>query len=141
MNARVGRLEGAAAGFALLTLACASGVRAETVKLHADSAPAAALVAAAQNPPEIVGPWSAPTPHKTLQLDSKGRWGVRLDMEQPSGRDPDLKDYTAGAYYSLTPRIRVGGSVGLGDKFSNPTRLTPEDAAAPRVKLETRFRF
>ena len=85
-------------------------------------------------------PWSAPTPHKTLQLDSRGRWGVRLDMEQPTGRPADWKDVQAGAYLKLTSRIRVGGSVGFGDKFANPQRITPEDTA-PRVHLETSFKF
>ena len=85
-------------------------------------------------------PWSVPTPHKTLQLDSKGRWGVRLDLEQPSGRPSDLRDLQAGAYLRLTPRIRVGGSVGFGDKFATPQRITPEDTA-PRVHLETAFKF
>ena len=85
-------------------------------------------------------PWSIPTPHKTLQLDSQGRWGVRLDVEQPSGRSSDWKDVQAGAYLRLTPRIRVGGSVGFGDKFAQPQRITPEDTA-PRVHLETAFKF
>lgn len=88
----------------------------------------------------VAQPWSIPTPHKTLQLDSQGRWGVRLDVEQPSGRPSDWKDVQAGAYLRLTPRIRVGGSVGFGDKFAQPQRLTPEDTA-PRVHLETAFKF
>ncbi|MBE7217668.1 MAG: hypothetical protein INR64_04275 [Caulobacteraceae bacterium] len=89
---------------------------------------------------DLSKPWSVPTAHKTLQLDAKGRWGVRLDMEQPSGRSSDWKDVEAGAYLRLTPRLRVGGSVGLGDKFADPQRLTPEDTA-PRVHLETAFKF
>lgn len=85
-------------------------------------------------------PWSVPAPHRTVQLDSKGRWGVRLDMQQPSGRDVQLKDVQAGAYVNFGPRIRVGGSVGLGDRFEQPQRLTPQDTA-PRVHLETAFKF
>ena len=74
-----------------------------------------------------------PTPHKTLQLDSKGRWGVRLDMEQPSGRPSNWSDVQAGAYLRVTPRLRVVGSVGFGDKFATPQRITPEDTAPPRA--------
>lgn len=88
------------------------------------------------NQPSLV-----PQPHRTLQLDSKGRWGVRLDMEQPAGRPSDWQDVQAGAYVSLGSRLRVGGTVGFGDKFSTPQRITPQDAAQPRVRLETQFKF
>ncbi len=86
-------------------------------------------------------PSLVPQPHRTLQLDSKGRWGVRLDVEQPPGRPSDWQDVQAGAYVSLGSRVRVGGTVGFGDKFSNPQRITPQDAAQPRVRLETQFKF
>lgn len=86
-------------------------------------------------------PSLVPQPHRTLELDSKGRWGVRLDMEQPSGRAADWQDVQAGAYVSLGSRLRVGGTVGFGDKFANPQRITPQDAAQPRVRLETQFKF
>jgi hypothetical protein len=85
-------------------------------------------------------PWSAPTPLKQLQWDSKGRWGLRLDMNQPSNRNADWKDMQAGAYFRITPSLQVGGSVGLGDRLAQPRRVTPQDAA-PRVHLETAFRF
>ena len=81
-----------------------------------------------------------PTPHKTYQLDVKGRWGVKLDLEEPTNRATDWKDVQAGAYFNLSKSIRVGGSVGLGDKFAQPQHLTPEDTA-PRVHLETAFKF
>lgn len=85
-------------------------------------------------------PWVAPTPQKQLQWDSKGRWGLRLDMNQPTNRRSDWKDVQAGAYFRITPSVQVGGSVGLGDRLAQPNRLTPQDAA-PRVHLETAFRF
>jgi len=85
-------------------------------------------------------PWAAQAPRKQLQWDSKGRWGLRLDMNQPSNREADLKDLQAGAYFRITPSLQVGGSVGFGDRFAQPQRVTPQDAA-PRVHLETAFRF
>ncbi len=91
--------------------------------------------------PTLGQPFSVPTPKKTLQLDSNGRWGLRLDLEKPAGRNLDWKDVEAGAYYRITPRLRVGGAIGLGDKFSDATRITPAQAAAPRVHLETAFKF
>jgi hypothetical protein len=91
--------------------------------------------------PNLSQPFSVPAPKKSLQLDANGRWGLRLDLEKPVGRDMDWKDVEAGAYVRVTPRFRVGGSVGLGDKFANPQHLTPAEAAAPRVHLETAFKF
>ncbi|CAN5378225.1 hypothetical protein BH09PSE2_BH09PSE2_26110 [soil metagenome] len=91
--------------------------------------------------PSLGQPFSVPTPKKSLQLDSNGRWGLRLDMEKPAGRNMDWKDVEAGAYFKVTPRLRVGGAIGLGDRFSDATRITPAEAAAPRVHLETAFKF
>ena len=85
-------------------------------------------------------PWAKPAPHKQLQWDSKGRWGLRLDMNQPSNREADWKDVQAGAFFRITPSLQVGGTVGLGDRLAQPRRVTPLDAA-PRVHLETAFRF
>ena len=85
-------------------------------------------------------PTIVPAPHKTYSFDVKGRWGVNLNVQQPTNRDTDWKDVEAGAYFNLSKSIRVGGSVGLGDKFAQPQHLTPEDTA-PRVHLETAFKF
>ena len=89
---------------------------------------------------QVTGPWTAPTQHKTYAFDNKGRWGVKLDLAQPTNREPDWKDAQVGAYLRITPKFRVGGSVGLGDKFAQPQHLTPEDTA-PRVHLEGAFKF
>ena len=85
-------------------------------------------------------PWSAPAPHKQLQWDSKGRWGLRLDMNQAQNRESDWKDVQAGAFFRITPSLQVGGAVSLGDRLAQPQRVVPQDAA-PRVHLETAFRF
>ncbi len=85
-------------------------------------------------------PFSVPTPHKTYSFDAKGKWGVNLDMEQPVNRETEWKDVTAGGYFRIGPRLKLGGSVGLGDKFAQPQQLTPQDTG-PRVHLETKFQF
>ena len=82
----------------------------------------------------------APAPRRTLQLDSKGRWGFRLDMEQPTARDQDFRDVQAGAYYRIGKGLRVGGTVGFGPSPS-PQNIRPQDDAAPRVRLESNFKF
>lgn len=86
------------------------------------------------------GPWIAPYPHKTFTFENKGRWGVKLDLSQPTNRETDWKDVQAGAYFRLAPNLRVGGTVGLGDKFAQPQHLTPQDTG-PRVHLEGAFKF
>ncbi len=81
-----------------------------------------------------------PSPHRSVQWNATGRWGVQLDMDQPVNRDMDFKDVKAGAYFRLTPKLRVGGSVGLGAPSEDLQRLTPPDAT-PRVHLNTTFSF
>ncbi|MDP3300025.1 MAG: hypothetical protein Q8M38_08010, partial [Phenylobacterium sp.] len=54
---------------------------------------------------------------KTLKWGlQNGRWGVSLNLDQPSGRDVQLNDVEAGAFYSVTPSLRVGGAVALAEK-------------------------
>src|SRR5690348_10549199 len=46
---------------------------------------------------------------KTLQFDTKkGRWGLSLDLDQPATRELQLKDVEAGAWFKVTPQLRVG---------------------------------
>ena len=98
-------------------------------------------VAQGTGEPGAASPLSlAPAPHRTLQLDSKGRWGFRLDMDQPAARDQDFRDVQAGAYYRIGRSLRVGGSLGFGPSPS-PQNLRPQDEAAPRVRLESNFKF
>ena len=117
-----------AATAALLWGVC-SGARAETVQ--------------SQNPSAFtVGGPASNAARKSLQWDASGKWTLNLDMDQPVGRDLDLKDVSAGAFFHITPSMRIGGSVGLGDKFAEPDKIVPQDTSdAPRVRLETKFKF
>lgn len=89
------------------------------------------------------GVFSPQGARKSLQWDTnKGRWGLKLDLDQPANREMQLKDVEAGAYYKVTPSIRVGGAVALGD--NNPAlaaRKAEPIEPAPRVRLETAFKF
>src|ERR1700682_5603781 len=52
-------------------------------------------------PPNQIGPQAA---DHIRQWDAKtGRWGVRLDVSQPTDRDVRWRDARVGAYYRLTP--------------------------------------
>lgn len=83
---------------------------------------------------------SPPGTRKTLQWDSKtGRWGLRLDVDQPASRDTRVKEAEVGAFYRVTPSLRVGGAVGLTGQ--NTVKPIEDDANQPRVRLETALKF
>lgn len=85
----------------------------------------------------------APVSAKALKLDARrGRWGVTLNLQQPDTRESNWNDVEAGAYYHITPSLRVGGAVALGDQQlqTGPKKMTP-DEGQPRVRLETQFKF
>ena len=127
----------------LLATGAAASAHAESLKPIALAASTNANTVPASPPPSFNAdsqPWAAPAPRKTLQFDTKGRWGLRLDMDQLSNRETQWKDVQAGAYFRITPSLRVGGTVALTDKMATPQKVTPQDAT-PRVHLETAFRF
>ena len=127
------------AGFKLIAAICAltlSGVVASVA--HADP------VTSDMNKPLAAdrNQWAPLTTHKSFEWDSsKSRWGLKLDLDQPGYREMDLNNVQAGVTYKLTPSLRVGGVVSLGD----PTASVPRDVAplpaAPRVRLTTEFKF
>ena len=120
---------------ALLVTGAAASAHAETLRSVSTAPEPLTQFAAADTQS-----WAAPAPRKTLQFDTKGRWGLRLDMDQLQNRETQWKDVQAGAYFRITPSLRVGGSVALTDKMASPQKVTPQDAT-PRVHLETAFRF
>jgi hypothetical protein len=85
---------------------------------------------------------ASPQAAKALKFDArKGRWGVTLNLQQPDGRDTQWNDVQAGAYFRVTPSLRVGGAVALGEKETPMYKKTEPQAGAPRVRLETAFKF
>jgi hypothetical protein len=80
---------------------------------------------------------------QTFRWDAvRGRWGLMLNMQQPDSRGIVASDIQAGAYYRVTPSLRVGVGGALGDPqlLNGPRKITP-DEAQPRVQFETRFKF
>lgn len=92
------------------------------------------------NPAAVANDWGPAARRRSLELNTDGRWGLKLDFEQPSTRDVQWRDVEAGAYFRVSPSLRVGGSVGLGGQ-STPRRVTEDEKPQPRVRLETTFRF
>lgn len=85
--------------------------------------------------------WGPQPAHRSFFWDQKGRWSLKLDLSEPVGRGMQARDVQAGAYYHVTPSLRVGGAVSLGDAPSQPDRTDLPQNQAPRVKLETSFKF
>ena len=82
------------------------------------------------------------TPQRRGLQWSDDRWGLNLNLQQPVGREAEWSDVEAGAFYRLTPRLRVGGAVGLGEPVQDPARAAETDRRSqPRVRLETIFKF
>jgi hypothetical protein len=85
--------------------------------------------------------WGVQGGRKSMQWDaSKGRWGLKLDMEQPAKGEMALKDMQAGAYFRVTPSLRVGGAVALGNR-DQVGREIDSRQPAPRVRLESSIKF
>jgi hypothetical protein len=80
---------------------------------------------------------------KSLNWDArKGRWGVTLNMDQSEARPSTLNDVRAGAYYRITPSLRVGGAVALGEEQVTPgPKKIGSEQGQPRVRLESSFKF
>lgn len=72
---------------------------------------------------------------------SKGRFGITLGLKQPEARESTLNDVQAGAYFRITPSLRVGGSVTLGEQELTPRANQARPADQPKVRLETAFKF
>lgn len=84
----------------------------------------------------------APSAGRTMKYDaSKGRFGFTLNIQQPTERPTTGNDVQAGAYFRLTPSLRVGGSVALGEQELTPRANQARPADTPKVRLESTFKF
>jgi hypothetical protein len=107
---------------------------------HAQQAPAQLILAANEYTVGLNG--SVTVPRRTLEWDArKGRWGLKLGVEQHTDRDVQWKDVAPGVYYRLTPRLHIGGAVSLAPDEVESFRLGDPQMPAPRVRLETTFKF
>ena len=82
------------------------------------------------------------TTGRTLEWDSrKGRWGLKLGVEQRTDHLGEWRAVQPGLYYKLTPRLHIGGAVSFGPtELINPRVVDPQPSA-PRARLETTFKF
>ncbi len=119
----------------LAVLAAVGGARAE-------QATPTLILAANDFAAPTYGVASSTTPRRTLEWDAaKGRWGLNLGVEQHTDRDVQLKDVSPGVYYRVTKRLHIGGAVSLAPDQAETQRLGQPQLPAPRVRLETTFKF
>lgn len=127
---------GLAAGLLLLATADAASAQAAAASGRS-RAPAVSLTDAQAARAAAAQPGSS-----RLRFTERGRWGLDLNLSQPVGRESNLGDVEAGAYYRVNPRLRVGATAGLAEPESDPARAPQTDRrAAPRFRLESIFRF
>lgn len=125
---------GLVAGLALVAFADSASAqnrsRAPAVSLSEANAARAAAVPPAQGQ------------RRGLRLTENGRWGLDLNMTEPTRREANLGDVEAGAYYRVNPRLRVGASAGLDTPEPSPSSAPQTDRrTASRFRLESIFRF
>lgn len=128
----------AIATLALAGSATAAFAQSAPAKPRAQTAPGAFVVNGDFNLKDVqFGPQKD---RRTLVWDArKGRWGLTLDLTPR--RDTDRgRDVEAGAFFRVTPQLRVGGAVGVGP-VQTPVRKPDDRTEAPRVRLETAFKF
>ena len=137
MTRKTGALiAGLAAGLTLLAMADVASAQAAGTSARA-RAPAVSLTDAQAARAAAAQPGSS-----RLRFTERGRWGLDLNLSQPVGRESNLGDVEAGAYYRVNPRLRVGAAAGLAEPESDPARAPQTDRrAAPRFRLESIFRF
>ncbi len=137
MTRKTGALiAGLAAGLTLLAMADVASAQAAGASSRA-RAPAVSLTDAQAARAAAAQPGSS-----RLRFTERGRWGLDLNLSQPVGRESNLGDVEAGAYYRVNPRLRVGAAAGLAEPESDPARAPQTDRrAAPRFRLESIFRF
>ncbi|NJC40742.1 hypothetical protein GGQ87_001000 [Brevundimonas alba] len=127
-------IAGLAAGLALLAVADAASAQAASSRARA---PAVSLSEA-----QTARSAATPAGQSRLRFTERGRWGLDLNLSQPVGRESNLGDVEAGAYYRVNPRLRVGATAGLAEPEADPARAAQSDRrAAPRFRLESIFRF
>ena len=125
-------IAGLAAGLTLLAVADSASAQAAAARSRA---PAVTLS-------EAQAARTATPSQSRLRFTERGRWGLDLNLSQPEGRERNLGDVEAGAYYRVNPRLRVGATAGLAEPEADPARGPQTDRrAAPRFRLESIFRF
>lgn len=124
------RAQGASIAIGLLLLAAAG-----TAHAVEKGAP---LQISGQTETKAIQPGAVTAASNTRWDASKGRWGFMVEVGRLGNA---VKNMLAGAYYRLTPSLKVGGGVGYGADEDLDAVKNQESPKTPRVKLEANFNF
>lgn len=76
-----------------------------------------------------------------VELSAGQRWDFRFSVDSRRfDHEPEMDGVRAGAFFRITPRVRVGGELGIVSRDGNPL-LAGRDEDAPQVKVESALRF
>jgi hypothetical protein len=85
---------------------------------------------------------------KSAIVDSRSRWGVTFGVSQEPRADLPLRagqstsSASAGAFFQISPKFRVGGTVTIPDEqLGVSVRRDEKKPREPGVKVESAFRF
>lgn len=67
------------------------------------------------------------------------RFGLSMNIDDPKVREGTQSDVSAGAYFRITPSVKLGGEVKLGAREDE--RVTTPIEREPSVRFETAFEF
>jgi hypothetical protein len=123
--------------------------------------PCAALAQASANPADVLAPseretftftFRSASPATTngwtfnempaLELNAGQKWRFTFNLQQ----DPERFEFdsmSAGAFFNLTPRMRLGGALSLNGENDALSRASNGqlDGDVPEVKFESAFKF
>jgi hypothetical protein len=83
-------------------------------------------------------------PKVSLLLSPKSRWGLTVGPPAQTSRylqSAPATSASAGAFYQVTPQLRVGGGVTLPTEQFTPGGRTERQEREPGVKLESSLKF
>jgi hypothetical protein len=91
-------------------------------------------------PSESYAVWSGAP--REFQLEAGDRWGVTLGYSE-AARSPQqfsLQDFSAGAFYEFSERMRIGGEL----RFTSPEEEIfgeESESKTPELRFESAFKF
>lgn len=72
---------------------------------------------------------------QSVDIPASGKWGVALNFDLKDSMYENMDRMSAGAYFKLSPRIRLGGSFSFGAP-GNLRVSTPQDRILPSAPAE-----
>ncbi len=79
----------------------------------------------------------------SLELNAGEKWRFTFDLSSDDAERFDFDSVSAGAFFDVTPRMRLGGALSLSGETDAFTRASNGqlDGDVPEVKFESAFKF